>query len=63
MVPVEPSVSTRGWRIRRHKMIHNGKTAENPLVTIFFVKEHCNFSLKPKVLDPQIPSETDLLRG
>ena len=35
-VPVKRSVSTRGWRNRCHKMIHNGKHAENQLLTVFW---------------------------
>ena len=35
-VPVKRSVLARGWRSRYHKMIHNGKNAENPLLTVFW---------------------------
>ena len=57
VVPLERSVSTRGWRNQCHKMIHNGKTCWKFTSYNIFVKEHWDFLLKPKVLDPHIPSK------
>ena len=57
VVPVEPSVSTRGWRNRCHKMIHNGKTCWKFTIYIDFREEHGDFSLTQQVSDPHIPSK------
>ena len=57
LVPVERSVSTRGWRNQFHKMIHNGKTCWKSTSFSTFGQEHGDDSLTQQVSDPHIPSK------